>query len=232
MRLNKYLARSGCASRRACDKLIEEGRVKVNGAIMLDFSCQVDNDDVIMCDGKIINQIADSEVFLAHKLKGYISTSQDPYGRKKVIDMIKTKNRLFTIGRLDRDTTGAILLTNDGELANKLMHPKYNIERIYLVATKVDILKSEYSKLETGISIEKNFKVKGKIIRLGKKGGLVHWRMILHEGKNHEVKRIFKYFGSTVIHLHRESFAGFSVENILPGKYRKVTKKELNKILS
>tara|TARA_B100000686_G_scaffold350303_1_gene445906 strand:+ start:2664 stop:3362 length:699 start_codon:yes stop_codon:yes gene_type:complete len=232
MRLNKYLARSGCASRRACDKLIEEGRVKVNGAIMLDFSCQVDNDDVIMCDGKIINQIADSEVFLAHKLKGYISTSQDPYGRKKVIDMIKTKNRLFTIGRLDRDTTGAILLTNDGELANKLMHPKYNIERIYLVATKVDILKSEYSKLEAGISIDKNFKVKGKIIRLGKKGGLVHWRIILHEGKNHEVKRIFKYFGSTVIHLHRESFAGFSVENILPGKYRKVTKKELNKILS
>jgi len=231
MRLNKYLSRSGRASRRACDKLIESGKVMVNGKVMLDYSYQVNDDDVVVCDGSMINQLPGREVFLLNKLKGYISTSSDPNGRKKVIDLIKTNNRLFTVGRLDRDTTGAILLTNDGELANKLMHPKNKIERIYLVATKIDILKSEYSKLEAGLFIEKGFFVKGKLLRIGKKGGLITWRIHLQEGKNHEIKRIFKFLGSSVTHLHRESFAGFSVENLSPGKYRRVKKNELNRIL-
>ncbi len=168
MRLNKYLARSGKASRRACDRLIESGKVKVNGKVMLDYSFQVSDDDVVICDGSIINQLPDREVFLLNKLKGYVSTSSDPNGRKKVIDLIKSNNRLFTVGRLDRDTTGAILLTNDGELANTLMHPKNKIERIYLIATKIDILKSEYSKLEDGFLIEKGFFVKGRLLRIGK----------------------------------------------------------------
>ena len=232
MRLNKYLARSGQASRRACDRLIESGKVKVNGKVMLDYSFQVSDDDVVICDGSIINQLPDREVFLLNKLKGYVSTSSDPKGRKKVIDLIKSNNRLFTVGRLDRDTTGAILLTNDGELANTLMHAKNKIERIYLIATKIDILKSEYSKLGDGFLIEKGFFVKGRLLRIGKKGGLIVWRMYLHEGKNHEVKRIFKFLGSSVVHLHRESFAGFSVENLSPGKYRRIKRKELNKILT
>ena len=202
MRLNKYLSRSGYASRRNCDKLIEAGKVKVNGAVTFDYSTQVSNQDIIICEGSIVNQLPESEVFLLNKPKGYISTSYDPAGRKKVIDLVKTKNRLFTVGRLDRDTTGVILLTNDGDLANKLMHPKNKIERIYLVATKIDIIYSNYMSLESGIYIEKNFFVKGKIKRLGKKNGLILWRVVLLEGKNHEVKRIFKYFESTVVHLH------------------------------
>ena len=231
MRLNKYLARAGFASRRKCDQVIESGEVNVNGEIITDYSYKVNIDDVIFCNGFLINEIPKREVFLLNKLKGYISTSSDPHGRKKVIDLIKSDNRLFTVGRLDRDTTGAILITNDGELANKLMHPKYKIERIYFVSTKIDIEKEQYASLSKGLKIESNIIVRGKVVRLCKKGGLIHWKITLCEGKNHEIKRIFKALGSKVVHLHRESIAGLSVNNIMPGRYVKIKNKEIEKIL-
>ena len=114
MRLNKYLARSGFASRRKCDKLIEDGKVVINGSINKNFGYIVMPDDVIVCDGSPIYSLPNTKIYLVNKLKGYISTSSDPQGRKKVIDLVPTDDRLFTIGRLDRDTTGAILVTNDG----------------------------------------------------------------------------------------------------------------------
>jgi len=230
MRLNKYLSRTGFASRRKCDKLIESGKVIINGNIMYNYSYQVQPDDVVICDGFQINEIPKSIVYLVNKLKGYISTSSDPKGRKKVIDLVKSNIRLFTVGRLDRDTTGAILITNDGHLANNLMHPKNQVEKVYIVATKIDILTSKYTKLSKGLKLNSKTIAYGKIQRLGKKGGLIHWKIILCEGKNHEVKRIFKIFGANVIHLHRESFAGFTVDNILPGKYRQLNKNEINSL--
>ena len=231
MRLNKYLARSGYASRRKCDQVIESGKVNVNGIVITDYSYKVDVDDIIFCNGTLINEIPRREVYLLNKLKGYISTSTDPHGRKKVIDLIKSNSRLFTIGRLDRDTTGAIIITNDGDLANNLMHPKFKIEKVYFVSTKIDISKIKYESLSKGMKIDNGLVVRGKIKRLCKKGGLIHWKVILSEGKNHEVKRIFKALGSMVTHLHRESIAGFSVNNIMPGKYIKIKNNEINKIL-
>ena len=231
MRLNKYLARSGYASRRKCDQVIESGKVNINGNIITDYSYKVNDDDVIFCNGTLINEIPKREVYLLNKLKGYISTSSDPHGRKKVVDLIKSDNRLFTVGRLDRDTTGAIIITNDGQLANNLMHPKFKIEKVYFVSTKIDIEKLKYVSLSKGIKIDNNIVVQGKIKRLGKKGGLIHWQVTLCEGKNHEIKRIFKALGSMVTHLHRESIAGFSVNNIMPGKYVKIKNKEINKVL-
>ena len=230
MRLNKFLARSGLASRRRCDQLIESGKVVINGRVLKNFSYQVEPEDVVVCDGIPIDAIPNSRVYLMNKLKGYISTSSDPHGRKKVIDLIKSTDRLFTVGRLDRDTTGAILITNDGELANNLMHPRNKIEKVYLVASKIDIPPSEFNVLSKGLKIDNNITAHGKMLRLRKKEGLIYWEVILCEGKNHEVKRIFKTLGSAVIHLHRQSFAGLTIDKIPPGKYRELKTKEINKL--
>ena len=231
MRLNKFLARSGLTSRRKCDQFIASGKVVINGQVMKNFAYQVDPDDMVVCDGVPIDSIPKSRVYLVNKLKGYISTSSDPKGRKKVIDLIKSTHRLFTVGRLDRDTTGVILVTNDGELANYLMHPRNHVEKVYLVATKLDIPRSQYNALACGLKLDNRTTAYGKIKRLGKKGGLIHWKVQLCEGKNHEVKRIFKILGSNVIHLHRESFAGLTVDSIYPGKYRELKKDEINALV-
>jgi len=231
MRLNKFLARSGQASRRKCDQLIESGKVVINGQVIKNFTYKVDPEDVVICDGVPIDSIPKSRVYLMNKPKGYISTSSDPYRRKKVIDLIKSSDRLFTVGRLDRDTTGAILVTNDGQLANNLMHPRNQIEKVYIVTTKIDIPRLKFNALSKGIKLDNGTNAYGKIQRLGKKGGLIYWKVILCEGKKHEVKRIFKTLGSIVIHLHRESFAGITADNINPGKYRELKKNEINQLL-
>ena len=230
MRLNKFLARSGQASRRKCDQLIESGKVVINGQVIKNFTYKVNPEDVVICDGVPIDSIPKSRVYLVNKLKGYISTSYDPHGRKKVIDLIKSTDRLFTVGRLDRDTTGAILVTNDGQLANNLMHPRNQVEKVYLVTTKIDIPRLKFNALSKGIKLDNRTNAYGKIQRLGKKGGLIHWKVILCEGKNHEVKRIFKALGAIVIHLHRQSFAGITADNICPGKYRELNKNEINEL--
>ena len=183
-----------------------------------------------MCNGKLINELPKKKVYILNKLKGYISTSNDPQGRKCVIDLINSSDRLFTIGRLDRDTTGIILITNDGELANILMHPRNKIERVYIVSTKVDILNDKRKKLENGLKLPDGYIVYGKLYRLNKKGGLIYWKVVLKEGRNHEVKNIFKILGSRVEHLHRESFAGLKVDNINPGKYKMLSKIEIQNL--
>jgi pseudouridine synthase len=230
MRLNKFLARSGVASRRKCDILIKSGKVKVNGILETNFSYQVNNNDLVVCNGSPIDDLPKRKVYLVNKLKGYISTSSDPQSRKCVIDLVNSPERLFTIGRLDRDTTGAILVTNDGELANQLMHPKNQIERVYIVTSKIDIHRNQQLKLATGLDLDDRSKVKGTLQRINKRGGLIYWRVILNEGKNHEVKRIFKALGSRVIHLHRHSIAGLEIDAILPGKYQLLKEKDIQKL--
>jgi len=231
MRLNKFLARAGIASRRKCDTLIETGKVKVNGHVKTNFGYQVSPDDIIFCEGRSIDALPKRKVYLVNKLKGYISTSSDPQGRKCVIDLVPSPHRLFTIGRLDRDTTGAILVTNDGELANQLMHPKNQIERVYIATTKVDIPRDKQGQLSKGLKLDDSTKAYGKLIRLHKKGGLIYWKVILREGKNHEVKRIFKALDSRVIHLHRHAFAGLEIDVISPGKYQVLKEKEIHKLV-
>ena len=230
MRLNKFLARAGIASRRKCDSFIETGKVKVNGHVKTNFGYQVGPDDIVICDGRSIDALPKRKVYLVNKLKGYISTSSDPQGRKCVIDLVPSPHRLFTIGRLDRDTTGAILVTNDGELANKLMHPKNQIERVYIAASKLNISREKRGLLSNGLDLGDGTKVRGKLQRLNRKGGLIYWKVVLKEGKNHEVKRIFKALNSAVVHLHRQSFAGLEIDGISPGKSRVLKKIEIDNI--
>tara|TARA_B100000676_G_C18005135_1_gene803253 strand:+ start:520 stop:1218 length:699 start_codon:yes stop_codon:yes gene_type:complete len=231
MRLNKFLARSGIDSRRKCDELIRNEKVLVNGKIVTNFGYQVLNDDVVMCNNKYVSIEDDKVVYLLNKPKGYICTSKDTHNRNKVIDLIDTNLRLFTIGRLDRDTTGIILLTNDGDIANSLAHPKYQKEKKYYVKTKGKIEISDIKKIKNGFRLDDGTKVKAKIFQSSQLGNNYEWDIILTEGKNREIKKIFSNFGAKVTLLHRYYFAGFQLNNLNPGKYRKLSKTELNKII-
>ena len=225
MRLNKFLSHAGVASRRKCDEYIESGKVQVNGKRVTDFSYQVEQDDMVLCDRKLIENTKERVVYLLNKPKGYICTNSDTHDRKKVIDLLPPGQRLFTIGRLDRDTTGAILVTNDGDLANQLMHPRFKKEKIYLAETKEDIDDKELPALTKGMQLDRGEYAKGGIKRLDRYKGRILWEVILTEGKNREVKRIFEVFGTHVISLHRHSFAGLNVNNLKVGKYRQLNSK-------
>jgi 23S rRNA pseudouridine2605 synthase len=225
MRLNKFLSHAGVASRRKCDEYIESGKVQINGKKITDFSYQVQSDDMVLCDRRLVENSNERLVYLLNKPKGYICTNQDTHDRKKVVDLLPSNNRLFTIGRLDRDTTGAILVTNDGDLANQLMHPRFKKEKIYLAETKDDIEDKLLPELSKGIKLEKGEFAKGQIKRLDRYKGRILWEVILTEGKNREVKRIFENFGTNIVSLHRHSFAGLNVNNLKIGKYRQLNSK-------
>ena len=203
MRLNKFLARSGLDSRRKCDELIRSGKVLINGKIVTNFGYKVLNDDVVMCNNKYVSIEDDKVVYLLNKPRGYICTSKDTHNRNKVIDLIDTNLRLFTIGRLDRDTTGIILLTNDGDIANSLAHPKYQKEKKYYVKTKGKIEISDIKKIKNGFRLDDGTKVKAKIFQSSQLGNNYEWDIILTEGKNREIKKIFSNFGAKVTLLHR-----------------------------
>ena len=228
MRLNKYLAHCGVASRRKCDKLIEDGKIVINGKIVTNYSYKVLSTDVVVLENRVVS-LEDEEysLYLLNKPKGYIcSNAKD--NKNRVIDLIKSTNRLYTVGRLDVNTTGAILITNDGDLANKLSHPRYDKEKKYLVRTFIDIPKEKYLKLKKGLNIGKKQNAKGSIKRIEKKNKHIYWEVVLTEGKNREVRRIFEKLGSEIIDLHRCEFAGLSVQNIKIGNYKKINLNILN----
>ncbi len=227
MRLNKYLAHAGVGSRRLCDSLIEEGKVAVNGSVVTDFSLQVTDDDIIEVNGQFLQPDTSTEVFIVHKPKGYVCTSEDPQGRPKVVDLVKSSQRLFTVGRLDRDTTGVILVTNDGDLAYRLTHPKFRVEKKYYVVTSIDIPTAKLKEASGGIILENGERARCRIRRLDKQGKKILWKVTLSEGKNREIKRIFIALGSKVENLHRFEFAGLTVDNLKPGKFRRLKKNEV-----
>ena len=222
MRLNKYLAHCGVASRRKCDQLIQGGKIAVNGKIVTDYSYKVKNQDIVVFENRAVS-LDDEQysLYLLNKPKGYIcSNAKD--NKNRVIDLIKSDSRLYTVGRLDVNTTGAILVTNDGDLANKLSHPRYDKEKKYLVRTFIDIPKDRYSKLKQGLNIGRRQRAKGIIKRLKKENKHIYWEVVLTEGKNREVRRIFEELDSEVIDLHRHEFAGLSVQDIELGNYKKI----------
>ena len=227
MRLNKFLSRCGLDSRRKCDDIIKNKKIFINGSIVTDFSYQVKENDVVMCNDKYLEIEDKSVIYILNKPKGYVCTSKDPQNRLKVIDLIDTNIRLFTIGRLDRDTTGIILLTNDGDISNKLTHPKYNKEKKYYVKTKGRIENHFLNKIKNGHRLEDGTKVKADIKLISYSANIFEWDICLKEGKNREIKRIFSNFNSKVTLIHRYSFCGVELNNLKIGKYRKMSIKEI-----
>ena len=227
-RLQKVIAASGVASRRKAEELIKDGKVKVNGKVITELGTKVDSKDTIEVNNKIIEKEL-KEYYLLNKPRGVITSTSDDKGRKTVIDLIDTTARIYPVGRLDYDTTGALLLTNDGEFANILTHPKNSIDKVYLAKLN-GIIKGEHiNKLKDGVMLD-NVLVKPSRVKLKKVDATKNTSMVeitIHEGKNHEVKRLFESVGFLVDKLTRERIGIFNLEGLKSGEYRKLTTKEV-----
>ncbi len=232
-RIQKIIANSGMCSRRKAENLIEKGLVTVNGQ-KAKLGQKASYTDNIIVENKLLNKKEEKVYFLLNKPRGVVSTVTDDKERKTITSLINTDKRIYPIGRLDYDTTGAIILTNDGELANILMHPKNRIERSYYVKVEGFITKEELNRFKHPILVEnKTCNIEYcKIKKYDKKTNTSYVLMILKEGHNHEVKNIFKAINHPVIKLKRESFAELRVDNLKSGEYRKLLPKEIKKLYS
>lgn len=230
MRLNKYLALAGIASRRKADEMINENRVAINGAVVRTLGVDVTPDDMVVVDGKVISINEKPVVYLLHKPAGTISSVSDPQNRKTVIDLIRDKRRLYPVGRLDRDTTGALLITNMGELSNMLTHPRYGVKKIYVAEAKGSLSKENIAELAKGIRVGEGMRVRAKVLHYERRGKKIIYVLELNEGKNREIKRIFKHYDIPLMRLHRRSFAGITADDMTPGKYRLLKSDELRQL--
>lgn len=232
-RLQKVIAASGIASRRKAEELIKNGHVKVNGEVVTEMGVKVDNSDSISVDGKILEKEL-KEYYLLNKPRGVITSTSDDKNRKVVTDYINTNARIFPVGRLDYDTTGVLLLTNDGEFANILTSPRNKIDKVYLAKLEGIIKGEQINQLKDGVIIDGNkykaTRVKLKKINKEKNTSMVE--ITIHEGKNHQVKRMFEAVGYHVSKLTREKFGDFTCGNLKSGEYRKLTIKEVQVVYS
>lgn len=232
-RLQKVIANAGYVSRRKAEELISKGKVKVNGKIVRELGTKVTPTDIIEVDDTVISQKdVKKEYYLLNKPRGVVTTTSDDKGRKTVVDLIETSARIYPVGRLDYDTTGALILTNDGELANLLMHPKNNIQKLYVAKVKGLVGKDVINKLTNGVYIDgiKTSKAKARIKKYDKKTDTSIVELVIHEGRNHQVKNMFKVLGYEVLKLKRESIAFLDIKNLKSGEYRSLTIKEVKKL--
>ena len=232
-RLSKVIATSGIASRRKAEELIDNGFVKVNGKVVREQGVKVDSSDIIEVNNRILKKEL-KEYYLLYKPRGIVTTTNDEKGRKTVVDLIKTGKRIYPVGRLDYDTTGLLLLTNDGELTNILTHPSNNIDKVYVAKVKGLIGKVQIKSLENGVLIDgvKTSKSKARILKYDKKTDSSFVELTIHEGKNHQVKKMFEAIGYEVVKLKRERYAFLTLDGLKSGEYRKLSVKEVKKLYS
>jgi len=228
-RLQKVIANLGYTSRRKAEELIINGKVKVNGKIITSLGTKVKNSDTIEVENTILDNNKDYEYYLLNKPRGVISSTNDEHNRKTIVDLVVSNQRIYPVGRLDYDTTGAIILTNDGYLANKLMHPSSNIEKTYIAKVSGLVTGYEIKKLREGIIIDgkKTNKAKVNLKKYDKKTDKSTLELIIHEGRNHQVKKMFDAINHEVIKLKREKYANLDLTNLKSGEYRKLTNKEI-----
>lgn len=224
MRLQTYIAKCGICSRRKAEELISSGRVSLNGKIVTEQGVKVQKDDVVLVDGKNI-KLEELVYYALNKPSGYVTTLSDPEGRKIITDLLleEDKNeRVFPVGRLDYDTEGVILLTNDGKLSQKLTASNSNIEKEYLARVKGKVLEAEIKKLSKGVKIDDYMTKEAKVYleKYDKKNDSSLVRIIITEGKNHQVKKMFLSVGHEVKHLSRIRFGNITTKNIGKGYYR------------
>lgn len=230
-RLQKVIANSGYTSRRKAEELITKGLVKVNGITVYELGIKVNPSDLIEVDGYIIKN-ENKVYYLLNKPRGIITSTSDDKGRKTVVDLINTNVRIYPVGRLDYDTTGALILTNDGELANLIMHPKSKIDKVYIAKINGLIGKSQLQRLEKGVFIDgkKTSKSKARIKSYDKKTDTSIVELTIHEGRNHQVKKMFEALGYDVLKLKRERISFLDVNNLKSGEYRILNPKEVKKL--
>lgn len=230
-RLQKVIAMSGYCSRRKAEELIAQGKVKVNGQVVREMGVKVDNANQIMIDGQVLGK-EEKEYILLYKPRGVVTTTSDDKHRKTVLDLVNSNKRLYPVGRLDYDTTGILLLTNDGELTNLLIHPKNEIDKVYIAKIEGIMGGTAIQALEKGVIIDgkRTARCKIKVRRTDKKTNTSLVQITIHEGKNHQVKKMFESVGYPVIKLKRESIAFLDLTGLKPGEYRYLTVKEVKKL--
>ncbi|HEY2355510.1 MAG TPA: pseudouridine synthase [Gaiellaceae bacterium] len=224
MRLNAFLARAGVASRRKADELIKDGRVTVNGAPG-QLNTVVGARDTVEVDGTEIARQRLAYVLL-HKPTGVVTTANDPRGRRTVVDLVQSEPRVVPVGRLDINTTGALLLTNDGSLSHRLAHPRYGVEKTYVAAVDGDPSEEALAALRDGVELEDGRTAPARVRRLAR--GRVE--LVIHEGRNHQVRRMLEAVGHPVNHLHRSVYAGLTVDGLEAGKWRELTAREVEQL--
>lgn len=232
-RLQKVIAQAGIASRRKAEELIKDGKVKVNGEVITELGTKVKESDRVEVNNKPIEK-ENKEYYLLNKPRGVITTTSDEHGRKTVTELINTEARIYPVGRLDYDTTGAIILTNDGEFANILMHPSNKIDKVYLAKLEGIIKGEQVNTLKNGVMLD-DILVKASRVKLKKVNKESNTSMVeitIHEGKNHQVKRMFESVGFHVEKLTRERIDIFTINNLKSGEYRKLTPKEVQVVYS
>lgn len=228
-RLQKVIAQAGIASRRKAEKLITEGRVAVNGKVVTELGTKVDEKDKVEVNGVPIERES-VHTYLLYKPRGVVSTTSDDKGRKTVTDFFEDlPYRLYPIGRLDYDTSGLLLMTNDGDLANKLMHPRHEVPKVYVAKIKGTLKPEEIYALKHGVRIDgrKTAPAKVNILKTDRKKNTQIVQLTIHEGHYHQVKRMFQAVGHLVDKLSREKYAFLTLDSLTSGDYRELTRQEI-----
>ena len=230
-RLQKIIAESGYASRRKAEELITAGKVYVNGKKVTELGVKVSGDDIITIDGVILSK-EDKVYYLLNKPRGVVTTVSDDLNRKTVLDFIKTDKRIYPVGRLDYDTTGLLILTNDGTLANILMHPSKNVEKTYVAKLNKVLIPKDLMTLKHGIDIDgvKCLPTRVKVRNIDKEKDTCIVEITIVEGRNHIVKKVFESMGYLVDKLTRTEYAFLNIANLKSGEYRELSIKEVKKL--
>jgi len=224
VRLNAYLARAGIASRRGAEELIRAGRVTVNGEVA-GLATFVQGADRVEVDGAEVNPEPLTYILL-HKPAGVVTTARDPQGRLTVVGLVAHERRVVPVGRLDADTTGVLLLTNDGPLAHRLMHPRYEVDKVYEVEVEGEPDDDALTRLAKGLELEDGMTAPAQVRRLGPS----RLELTLHEGRKHQVKRMLAAVDHPVTRLHRSSYAGLTANGLEPGEWRELTADEVKRL--
>mgnify|MGYP003288776949 FL=1 len=237
MRLQKFIANSGVCSRRKAEEYILAGKVKVNGKIVTELGTKVDpQKDEVIFNNKKIEQNNEYEYILLNKPVGYVTTVKDQCDRPIVLDLIKgNKTKVLPVGRLDMYTSGALILTNDGDFINKVTHPKNEIEKTYNATVRGIVDENDVEKLKNGVKIDNEYitgKAKVRILKIDKEKNISRLEIIIHEGKNREVRKMCESVGKKVIALHRAKIANIDVKNLKIGQWRFLTKEEVKTIVN
>ncbi len=234
-RLQKFIAACGIASRRAAEKYITDGRISVNGSIVTEQGIKIDPEkDIVAFDGKIIKEAGQKVYIILYKPKGYISTVKDEKDRRTVMDLVADiPQRIFPVGRLDNNTEGLLLMTNDGDLTQKLLHPKFKITKTYVVTIKDIMDNDSLGRLRRGVNLEDGMTAPAevKIVSYDRDTNHSKVEITIHEGRNRQVRRMFQAVGYDVAALKRIRFAGLTLQGLKRGKYRTLEQEELDQLI-
>lgn len=230
-RLQKFIAASGLCSRRKAEELIKMGKVEIDGEVVTELGVKVSGKESIVVDGELLRR-EEKEYYLLNKPREVITSCSDDKNRKTVVDLIETDSRIYPVGRLDYDTTGVLLLTNDGEFANIMMHPNNKIDKVYIAKIRGIIKGDSINKLKNGVVIDgkKTEKCRVKLRKTDLKTNSSIVEITIHEGRNHQVKKMFEAIGYNVLKLKREKYAFLDLQNVKSGEYRILNPKEVKKL--